>query len=85
MPISTDTNTVIMHLQSGGEYVIQATGGTITIEVDRNGADYTEGVVADGERKRLNIPYDQKKVPVKFTPSGAGVDWSVSPVVIQDN
>ena len=85
MPISTGTTPVVKRLQSGKEYAVQATGGTLEIEVQRNGALYPEGSVFSGDRSRLCIAHDSSEVDVTFTPSAAGVDWSVTVVRVEDN
>lgn len=85
MPISTDTTPVVKTLQTGKEYVIQATGGNLDVGVERNGALVAEGEIIDGERRRLCIAYDASNVDVTFVPSASGVDWSVSVVRVEDN
>jgi hypothetical protein len=85
MPISTGTTPVVKKLQSGKEYAIQATGGSLNVQVVRNGSLYSEGSVADGERLRLCIAHDNSEVDVTFTPSASGVDWAVTVVRVEDN
>lgn len=85
MPISTGTTPVVKRLQSGKEYAIQATGGTLEIKVERNGALYPEGAVYSGDRLRLCVAHDNSEVDVTFVPAAAGVDWSVTVVRVEDN
>lgn len=80
MPISADATPVTRQLLAGREYEVEATGGTLEIETQKNGAPHSEGVVGDGERFRLLIGQDYRWIDVTFTPSGAGVDWSYSRV-----
>jgi len=85
MPISTDTTPVVKRLQSGKEYAVQATGGTLEVKVERNGALYPEGAIYSGDRLRLCVAHDNSEVDVTFVPSAAGVDWSVTVVRVEDN
>ena len=85
MPISTGTTPVVKKLQSGKEYAIQATGGSLNVQVVRNGSLYSEGVVLNNERLRLCVAHDNSEVDVTFTPSASGVDWAVTVVRVEDN
>lgn len=78
MPISADTTPVVRSLQGGREYLVRATGGSVEVSVDYDGDAQVEGSAADGETLRLEIATDERWADVTFTPSGAGVNWSVT-------